>query len=175
MKTKELTKVALGTSLIAIGAFIKIPSPVAGYFTLQLPFIIFLSIALGSKSASKSALLYMFGGLVGIPWFASGGGLMYIVNPTFGFIVSFVFATYIAGQGHHQKKNYMSIFYSLLATTFIWVFGMIWLVTVSKFYIGKDINYISILGIFVSVDFYADIVLSIIFGGVAMRIKKVIK
>ena len=39
MRAKEITQIALGTALIAIGAFIKIPSPVAGYFTLQLPLL----------------------------------------------------------------------------------------------------------------------------------------
>ena len=125
--------------------------------------------------ASECALLYMAGGLIGIPWFAAGGGISYILIPTFGFIISFIIGGYIAGKGHNQDKKYIVIFYGILAVLFVWVFGMVWLVTVSKFYLGKSLSYYGVLSIFASIDFYTDIILAIIFSSVGLRISKVIE
>ena len=91
----EVITIAIGIALVAIGAQIKIPSPVAGYFTLQLPAVLMLGIILGAKNASFSVGLYIIGGLLGIPWFANGGGFGYVVSPTFGFLLAFVVAAWV--------------------------------------------------------------------------------
>lgn len=174
MEIRKLTKIALGTSLIAVGAFIKIPSPITGFFTLQLPLLILISVVLGSRISSKSALLYMFGGLIGIPWFASGGGLIYLVKPSFGFIISFVVAAYIAGKSYKHDKRSMVVLYSVLATLLVWIYGMFHYVTISKIYTGLDISYIFMLGVLVSPDFYIDIILTIVFSSIGIKIKRLI-
>jgi biotin transport system substrate-specific component len=66
-KTKDLAVIAMSVSLIAVGAMIRIPSPVTSYFTLQLPFVIMVAVILGSKKAGIAALVYALGGLLGIP------------------------------------------------------------------------------------------------------------
>lgn len=75
MTSKELTRIALSTALIAIGAFITIPlGPVP--FTLQTLFVILAGLFLKPSHAGLSAFLYMLIGLIGVPIFAGfSGGL----------------------------------------------------------------------------------------------------
>ena len=73
-KTKSIVYCGLFTTLIAIGAFIKIPIPVVP-FTLQYLFTMMAGLLLGSKLGAMSVALYMLLGLVGLPVFAEGGGI----------------------------------------------------------------------------------------------------
>ncbi len=174
LTTREMTHIALGTSLLGVGALLKIPSPVAEYFTLQLPFLILIGIVMGPRKASYSALLYMLGGLAGIPWFASGGGFMYIVRPTFGFIVSFIFAAYIAGLGSASKSPKRALPYSVFASVFVWVFGMIYYTFIVRTFSGSDFTYkLALIGI-LSPDFYTDILLTIGFTYIGFRVKNLL-
>lgn len=174
LTTREMTHIALGTALLGVGALLKIPSPVAEYFTLQLPFLILIGIVMGPKKAMYSAFLYMLGGLAGIPWFASGGGFMYIVRPTFGFIVSFIFAAYIAGLGSSKKSPRLASLYSILASVFVWVFGMLYYTFIVRTFSGSDFTYkLALIGI-LSPDFYTDMVLTVGFTFIGFRVKKLL-
>ncbi|MFQ7171426.1 MAG: biotin transporter BioY [Thomasclavelia ramosa] len=44
-------------------------------------------ILLGSKLGALAVLLYVVIGLLGLPIFAAGGGLAYIVRPSFGYLI----------------------------------------------------------------------------------------
>jgi biotin transport system substrate-specific component len=167
-----MIRVALGTALIAVGAQIKIPSPVAEYFTLQLPFVILVAITLGSKLGFYSTLIYALGGLIGIPWFASGGGFGYLIRPTFGFILSFMGAAFIAGKGRKVDKKYMCYIYAILATIFVWVYGMIHYTAISQFIGGKEVSYVMAIIAILSPDFYTDIILTVLAVLAGSKIKK---
>jgi biotin transport system substrate-specific component len=89
LQIKTMIRIALSIALIAIGDQIKIPSPIAGYFTLQLPAVLITAILLGKKNGHLAVSIYLLGGLTGIPWFAAGGGIGYVLKPTFGFFTLF--------------------------------------------------------------------------------------
>ena len=42
-------------------------------------------------------LVYAFMGLVGLPVFSGGGGFFYVVKPSFGYIIGFIFSAFTAG------------------------------------------------------------------------------
>ena len=96
MKLKGMILSALFAALTIVGGLIKIPLPPA-QFTLQLLFVLLSGILLGKKYGSISQIIYLLLGLVGLPIFASGGGISYILNPTFGFIVGFILTSYFSG------------------------------------------------------------------------------
>lgn len=90
---KDLAYGGLFTALIAAGAFLKITipvQPVPMHFTLQFFFVLLAGLLLGSKGALFSVCTYLAVGLLGIPVFASGGGLSYLLKPTFGFLMGFI-------------------------------------------------------------------------------------
>jgi biotin transport system substrate-specific component len=174
-KTKDLVMISIGITLIAIGAIIKIPSPIAGYFTLQLPFVIMISIVLGSKRAFYAAMVYMLGGLLGIPWFAGGGGFMYIAKPTFGFILAFAIGALIAGRAHNISDYKRGYFYTILACVFIWTYGMLHYTFILRVISGADMTYFAFIGAVLSPDFYIDIALAVIFTKIGFRINRVVE
>ena len=57
--------IALFAALTAVGAFIKIPTPIVP-FTLQFLFCTYAGLLLGARNGLYSQLLYMFIGLIGI-------------------------------------------------------------------------------------------------------------
>ena len=72
----------------------------------------------------SSALLYVTLGLVGLPIFASGGGIGYIASPTFGFLYGMVIASlFIAYMAkNYFKDNFFKILLSIVIGAVI-IFG----------------------------------------------------
>lgn len=96
-KTHQLILCALFTALIAVGAFIQIPIPMLP-FTLQFLFTMLAGLLLGGKLGAISVFSYMALGLMGIPIFTQGGGIGYVLKPTFGYIIGFCIASYVTGK-----------------------------------------------------------------------------
>lgn len=99
----QLAYCAIFTTLIAVGAFIRIPIPVVP-FTLQTFFILMAGLILGGRCGALSCLLYMLLGLAGLPVFTQGGGLWYLLKPSFGYIIGFCFGSYAAGKLADGRK-----------------------------------------------------------------------
>ena len=95
--TRDLVYCSIFTVLIAVGAFIKIPIPVVP-FTLQFLFTTMAGLILGSKRGAISVVIYTLLGLFGLPIFSQGGGIYYVLVPSFGYIIGFIFGTYITGK-----------------------------------------------------------------------------
>ena len=99
---KQMTAVrmalcSLFTALIAIGAFLQIPLPNFDYFTLQFFFVLMAGMLLGARLGALSAALYVLIGLLGIPVFAAGGGISYVLRPSFGFLLGFIVTAFCSG------------------------------------------------------------------------------
>ena len=108
---KQMTAVrmalcSLFTALIAIGAFLQIPLPNFDYFTLQFFFVLMAGMLLGARLGALSAALYVLIGLLGIPVFAAGGGISYVLRPSFGFLLGFIVTAFCSGwiMQHGQRK-----------------------------------------------------------------------
>ena len=122
--------VFLGSILLAISAKIKIPFyPVP--MTMQTFVVVFIGLAFGWKIGVATILLYLMEGIIGLPVFAGtpekGLGLAYFMGPTMGYLVGFIFATFLAGY-FSLKKNIFFIFLKLIASvSLIYIFGILWL------------------------------------------------
>ncbi len=117
LQTKDLVNCGLFTALIAIGAFIKIMIPLGVFqvtFSLQFLFALLAGLLLGSKVGGISVLVYLFTGLIGIPIFAHGGGPGYLIRPTFGFLIGFAAAAFIAGyiNERYTKKTFPKMLFA---------------------------------------------------------------
>ncbi|WP_026883726.1 biotin transporter BioY [Clostridium akagii] len=102
-KTREIILVPLFSALTIIGAFMKIP---IGFvpITLQYLFTALSGVLLGPILGAMSQLIYVILGLIGLPVFTSGGGLSYILTPTFGYLLGFIVAPYIIGKIVYNAK-----------------------------------------------------------------------
>lgn len=67
------------------------------HFTLQWFFVLMAALLFGPRLGAASAGVYLLLGLSGLPVFASGGGLSYILRPTFGFLLGFLPGAWLTG------------------------------------------------------------------------------
>ena len=95
-KIRKLILCAFFAALTAVGAFIKIPVPVVP-FTLQFLCTTLAGWLLGGKWGALSVALYIALGLLGIPIFAEGGGIGYVLRPSFGYLLGFCLGSYLTG------------------------------------------------------------------------------
>tara|TARA_B100000401_G_scaffold95104_1_gene60934 strand:- start:579 stop:1130 length:552 start_codon:yes stop_codon:yes gene_type:complete len=120
----------LGSILLAISSKIKIPFyPVP--MTMQTLVVIMIGIAFGWKLGLATITLYLFEGILGMPVFSGtpekGVGLIYFTGPTMGYLIGFLVAVFLAGKfvyNNNLMQNFLKI---LLATSFIYLLGIIWL------------------------------------------------
>ncbi len=112
LKTRDIVLGALHIATVAVAAQLKVatePIPV----TLQV-FAVFLgSLLLGGRRAAVAQFAYMLVGLFGVPVFATGSGPGYLLRPSFGYVLGFVPAAYIAGSIGRKKPGF---FYASLGT-----------------------------------------------------------
>ncbi len=141
-RTKNMMLCALFVALIAVGAFIRIPVPVVP-FTLQYLFTMLAGLLLGGKRGFIAVCIYIFLGLIGLPIFASGGGIGYVFQPSFGYIIGFAVGAFVTGviANKSDKPGYKR----LLAANFIglgivYLLGMIYYYLISIFYLGTPIG-----------------------------------
>lgn len=100
LTTRDIILIGLFTALMVVGAHLKIPNPLLPMvpITLQLFFCIYSGLLLGAYKGMLSQIVYIIIGLIGIPVFALGGGLSYVLNPTFGYIIGFVLCAFVIGK-----------------------------------------------------------------------------
>ena len=96
MKLRMMIYTAVFAALTAVGAFLRLPMwPVA--ITLQFLFTAMAGVLLGPKYGALSQAVYVAVGLVGIPVFTMGGGVGYVFQPSFGFLLGLIPAAAVIG------------------------------------------------------------------------------
>ena len=105
-KTSDLALCALFVALIAMGAFLRVPVPLVP-FTLQYLFTALAGLLLGAKKGCAAVCAYILLGLLGFPVFAQGGGIGYIFEPSFGYLIGFALGAYATGKvaGHTARPS----------------------------------------------------------------------
>lgn len=144
-KTHMLILTALFAALTAIGAFLRIPTPLSS-FTLQVFFVCMAGVLLGPKWGTLSQVVYVALGLAGLPIFTAGGGLSYVFQPTFGFLLSYIPAAFviglIAGGSASKKRIALACIVGLIM---IYLIGLPYMALILNVYLGKGLNFMAIL------------------------------
>ena len=128
--TRSLLIVILGSILLTISAKIKIPFyPVP--MTMQTFVVLFLGISFGYKIGVATVILYLLEGIVGLPVFSNspekGLGIAYFVGPTMGYLIGFVFASFLAGYLKYNSNFVFTFIKLTLSTSIIYILGVLWL------------------------------------------------
>ena len=135
---RSMVLCALFTALIAAGAFIKIPFPYVP-ITLQFLFTNLAGLLLGRKKGLIAVCLYIFIGLAGIPVFASGGGINYIFQPTFGYIIGFAGGAWLGGliseRSSGKTMTYVLAGFANMAVTY--GIGLIYFYFMANYHLGN--------------------------------------
>ena len=171
-----MTLCAIFTVLTAVGAFIKIPVPVVP-FTLQVLFTMLAGLLLGSRLGALSVGLYMILGVAGLPVFTQGGGLWYLLQPTFGYILGFILGSYVTGKMTEQRDTLT--FGRILIANFaglaiIYVMGMIYYYVICNYVIHTPIGLWPLFLYCFLLAVPGDICLCFLAAGLAKRLKPIL-
>ena len=96
LSTRDMTLVSLFAVLSIIGAKVSLPI-LAIPFTFQFIISLLTGIVLGARRALLAQGLYLLMGLIGLPVFAKGGGLAYVLEPTFGYLIGMALGAGLVG------------------------------------------------------------------------------
>jgi len=125
--------VVLGSLLLTLSAKINVPVwPVP--VTLTTFAVATLAAAFGWRIGVATVALYLMQGAAGLPVFATGGGMAYLLGPTGGFLLAYLPMAYIIGRAADlgASNRPLALFGAmLLADAVLFVFGFLWLLTLA--------------------------------------------
>ena len=127
---KYILIIFLGSMLLTISSKIKIPFyPVP--MTMQTFVVLFLGMAFGYKIGLATISLYLVEGIIGLPVFSNspekGIGFVYFIGPTMGYLIGFLFATFLAGYFKFKGNILDSFIKLLISVSTIYILGVFWL------------------------------------------------
>ncbi|NLK52966.1 MAG: biotin transporter BioY [Syntrophomonadaceae bacterium] len=147
---REIVLVGLFTGLTCIVAFImKWGGAVLVPFSL-LPLMSFLAGALlGGRLGALSMLVYVLMGIVGIPVFATEpfGGPIYVLKPTFGFLLGFIASAYVTGkivEKHPEPSIWRYGLGMLAGVGVIYLIGLPYIWVACNFWAGAIMQYLAV-------------------------------
>ena len=124
-----------GSLLLALTAHIKIPFwPVP--MTMQTFAVMVIGMAYGWRLGMATVALYLAEGAMGLPVFASGAGIAYLMGPTGGYLFGFVLAAGLVGwlaQRGWDRSFGLTLAAMALGTALIFVPGVLWLASIIGF------------------------------------------
>jgi biotin transport system substrate-specific component len=118
-----------GSLVIALCAQVAVGYPVP--ITGQTFAVLMMAALLGSRRGVLCILAYLAEGLAGLPVFAQGqGGLAYLVGPTGGYLLGFIFAAWVVGalsERAWDRRVPTTVAAMILGNLAIYACGLLWL------------------------------------------------
>jgi biotin transport system substrate-specific component len=100
---------------------------------MQTLVVVLIGITFGWKIGVATVTLYLLEGIIGLPVFSGtpekGVGLIYFTGPTMGYLLGFVVTVFLCGKFNYDKNLLNNFLKLMLATSFIYLLGMVWLGT----------------------------------------------
>ncbi|MGU9951372.1 MAG: biotin transporter BioY [Gammaproteobacteria bacterium WSBS_2016_MAG_OTU1] len=130
---RSMALALIGAALLAISAKIQIPFyPVPQ--TLQTMIVLLVGMAYGGKLGVATVSLYLMAGAAGLPIFAGtpekGIGWAYMIGPTGGYLLGFIFAAAACGMLARRgwDKNLWKVGLAMIiGNIIIYALGLLWL------------------------------------------------
>lgn len=160
-----------------IGANFKDPAVMTHFlkhyrYIPQIPTIMFIVALLGRKFGITSVLLYVLVGLFLAPVFALGGGLGYVFEYGFGYILAYIPAVFFAGSILRSGLTYRNMAQAtLVGVLTIHLFGILYMLFVATLHQESSAL---MLG-WISAQSGAKIIYDLLFSFIAMVIAKYVK
>ena len=158
---KSVIFALVGSALLAISSKIQTPFTLVPA-TMQTFVVMFLGIVLGYKLATLSVILYLIEGSLGLPVFAKGGGVGYLLGPTGGYLIGFIFTAFFAGHIDNKKDPILIFLYLLFSVSIIYILGLggLWN------YMGLEKNFYEVFLIgakpFLLIEIYKILILTVL-------------
>ena len=132
---KNIALVLFGTLLLAVSSKIQVPFwPVP--MTMQTFVVFIIGMSYGWRLAFSTLIVYLIEGALGLPVFAKGGGLLYLIGPTAGYLYGMTVAAGV--MGFFAERGYAKTYFKSLIPLMI---GTIIIFALGVGYLGSVIGY----------------------------------
>lgn len=126
---RAVLTVLIGAALLWLSARISVPFyPVP--MTLQPLAVLLIGAALGPRLGGATVATYLLQGAAGLPVFAGGGGIAYLIGPTGGYLAGFLIAAIAVGalarRGWDRNVATMALAMAI-GVALIYIPGVLWL------------------------------------------------
>jgi biotin transport system substrate-specific component len=168
-----LSAISLFTALIAAGAFVRVPFPVVPV-TLQSLVVLTAALLLKPKFSVITVGLYLFIGLAGAPIFSNGGGITYILQPTFGFLLGFLPASAVIGFLFPRTTQTIFAGFSvaLVGVLIYYTFGTIYLYMILNFFSDHPFMLTGLFTLNFAITIFGDILKCLAAAYITRRLRK---
>ncbi|HOY44025.1 MAG TPA: biotin transporter BioY [bacterium] len=149
MTTRTLSAMALMTALTAFGSLLRIPFyPVP--ISLQSLFPLLAGALFSPRAAAGTQAAYLMLGLLGLPLFSQGGGMAYLFQPTFGYLLAMPLTAALVARGVQSLARPPAMrslaLVMALGALFLLVFGTLWLYFSFAWITGRPIPFFKAMG-----------------------------
>lgn len=180
MKTKgkliaaDIAECALFIVLMVVSSFVQIPFPLVP-LTFQTVVSVLAGLLLGWKKGIISMSVFCFMGLVGLPVFTAGGGIYYVLKPSFGYILGFIASAAVAGLIANKADLPLLRYIVAAVAAFLvdYAIGIPYCIVAAKLIGVKNLTNLLIIGNLVYMP--KDLVLSILAAFLARAVSPVIR
>lgn len=142
MNVKRLATDSVFLCILIISAFTNVVIPITEIaFTLQLLVVFLICYLLPLTDSMIILVAYIVMGLIGIPVFSAGGGIGYLVKPTFGYILGFVImpiVMWLADKLPIKSDWLKSIVKGIIGLFVLYLIGTIYFCIVKNVYLNVD-------------------------------------
>ncbi len=114
LNIRQLAQCALFIALMAVSAHLKLPISLVP-ITFQFCIVILVGLLLDRIQILYVLVGYIGLGLIGLPVFASGAGITYVLSPSFGFVLGFLSCALIVNHFRNKKVGILVGYLSLYA------------------------------------------------------------
>ena len=182
MRAIDLAYCGMFVALMVIGAKINIVLPIGTGVTvsLQILFAVMAGLLLGARDGFISVFIYLLIGLLGLPVYAHGGGLWYALKPTYGFIIGFVSAAFLAGllRGLLKKRTLAAFLIAGeigMLSYYLW--GLLYFYLISDFFLpnAQPIGFKELMTVWFLSTVWIDAIIAGLASVIAYRIYPVVE
>lgn len=149
---RRMTRIALFTALhVAAAVTLRLGGEAAVPFSLVPLFVLMAGLLLG-RDGALSLLVYALLGLAGVPVFAKPpfGGLAYLLQPSFGYVIGYILAAYVIGWLVERRALRSALQFFLAATlglAVLYLVGLPYLYLVLRFVLEKTLSWRQVLAV----------------------------
>jgi|TARA_B100000780_G_scaffold125121_1_gene87769 biotin transport system substrate-specific component len=158
---KSFLAVVSGTALLAISSKIQTPFTLVPA-TMQTFVVLLLGMVLSYRLAAATVLLYLIEGSIGLPVFAKGGGFAYLMGPTGGYLIGFIFTAFFAGIIKIKSDPIVIFIYLLFSVSAAYILGLLGLWNYMGF--DKSFHEVFLFGAqpFLIIEIYKILILTVL-------------
>lgn len=173
----DIAECALFVALMCAAAYIQIPFPLVP-LTFQTAVAVLCGLLLGWKKGIISMTVYAIIGLIGLPVFSAGGGIYYVLKPSFGYILGFIASAGVGGAICAGKSSLARTCIAAVAAFLAdYLIGIPYCIVAAHLSGVANLTNLLIVGnlVYIPKDLALSLVAAVVAGKVAPAIKKFAK